>query len=177
MARKKTTDEFIAEATELHKGKYSYAKTTYTSRWDKVIIGCEVHGDFEQAPANHLQGKGCKRCADTGVICQTLLDRRPDWAQSETHFYYVKLTDNVTEKSFWKVGIAKNLNSRWRTKEHYTVEVLLLVKGTLQYCYDLEQKAVREHKTGVSVDEWPYSGHTEMLNYNFLESGLEPQRG
>ena len=27
-----------------------------------MIITCPIHGDFEQTPHNHLQGKGCPLC-------------------------------------------------------------------------------------------------------------------
>src|ERR1035437_6859931 len=56
----KTTEQFIKEASELHCGTYSYSKSEDIGAHDKVIITCNIHGDFEQTPRNHLFGKGGK---------------------------------------------------------------------------------------------------------------------
>ena len=62
MGQLKTTDQFIREAREVHGDKYDYSKTDYCGRTVKVKIICPIHGEFEQQPANHLQGKGCPKC-------------------------------------------------------------------------------------------------------------------
>ena len=58
-----TNDEFISKAKEVHGDKYSYDKTVYRGRKEKIIITCPIHGDFEQLAGNHLEGNGCKKCA------------------------------------------------------------------------------------------------------------------
>lgn len=60
---RRNNSDFIKESLFIHKGKYSYEKTKYKNRKDKVIITCDVHGDFQQSPGEHLSGKGCKKCA------------------------------------------------------------------------------------------------------------------
>lgn len=60
--KKKTTEQFIKEAQNIHNNKYTYEKTVYTGAFNKVIITCPKHGDFLQIPHDHLQGKGCKSC-------------------------------------------------------------------------------------------------------------------
>ena len=57
-----TQEEFIQRATEIHHGKYDYSKVKYVNNDTDVTITCPIHGDFEQAPANHLVGQGCKWC-------------------------------------------------------------------------------------------------------------------
>ena len=57
-----TQEEFIRRATEIHKGKYDYSKVKYVNNDTDVIVKCPIHGDFEQSPANHLVGQGCKWC-------------------------------------------------------------------------------------------------------------------
>ena len=59
---KKTTEQFIFEANKKHSNFYNYSKTNYINNKTKVIITCPIHGDFEQAPANHLGGQGCRKC-------------------------------------------------------------------------------------------------------------------
>ena len=66
---KKTTEQFILEAQEIHKDengnpKYIYEKTEYKTKEEKVIISCKNHGDFLQSPNHHLSNKrGCPECA------------------------------------------------------------------------------------------------------------------
>jgi hypothetical protein len=58
-----TTEEFIAEASEIHNGWYTYAETVYQDHDLHVTIGCPKHGPFKQTPRQHLAGSGCRRCA------------------------------------------------------------------------------------------------------------------
>lgn len=58
----KTNDEFIYESKLKHGNQYCYNKTKYTGRFNKVIITCSIHGDFEQTPDTHLHS-GCPKCA------------------------------------------------------------------------------------------------------------------
>ena len=63
MARKFTQSEFIKKANEIHNNKYNYDKVNYINKRTKVIITCPIHGDFEQLPSGHINGKyGCPLC-------------------------------------------------------------------------------------------------------------------
>ncbi len=62
MAKKMTTEEFIAKAREVHGDKYNYSKVEFVNLTTKVCIICPEHGEFWQTPSNHLQGKGCRKC-------------------------------------------------------------------------------------------------------------------
>ncbi len=59
---KKTQEEFIKEAVNIHGTKYDYSKVIYNTIDDKIIIICNIHGEFEQTPYCHLQGQGCFTC-------------------------------------------------------------------------------------------------------------------
>jgi hypothetical protein len=70
MTPRKTKEQFIIEAQEKHKDKngeplYDYSEVEYENNNTNVKIGCKVygHGYFNQAPSNHLSGKGCLKCA------------------------------------------------------------------------------------------------------------------
>lgn len=63
------TEKFIEKARKIHKDKYDYSKVTYINSHTPVTIIChnigydgKEHGEFEQTPDKHLNGKGCKRC-------------------------------------------------------------------------------------------------------------------
>lgn len=64
MPAKLTTEEFISRSNKVHNNKYNYDKVVYVSSHTKVIIGCPVHGYFEQAAYGHLLGSGCNECGN-----------------------------------------------------------------------------------------------------------------
>jgi very-short-patch-repair endonuclease len=57
-----TYDDFITRANEVHDNLYDYSNVAYINSMTKVIITCKLHGDFEQIPNSHLQGRGCNDC-------------------------------------------------------------------------------------------------------------------
>lgn len=63
---KLTRDEFIRRANFLHGDKYDYGLTVYDGYSSPVTITCPKHGNFTQTPDSHLQGKGCRMCANVG---------------------------------------------------------------------------------------------------------------
>jgi predicted GIY-YIG superfamily endonuclease len=62
---RKTTEQFIAEASIAHNNKYSYEKTKYINKLEKVTITCPIHGDFNQVARAHTKGSGCPQCGQT----------------------------------------------------------------------------------------------------------------
>lgn len=63
MSKKLTTQDFIQRACEVHGEKYDYSKSVYVSATTNLTIICPTHGEFQQRPANHTLGRGCRECA------------------------------------------------------------------------------------------------------------------
>ncbi len=64
MTKRKTTEQFINDARNVHGNKYDYSNTIYETAAIKVKIRCIKHDwEFPQTPNDHLSGKGCKKCA------------------------------------------------------------------------------------------------------------------
>lgn len=61
--RRKTKEQFIKQAKEIHGEKYDYSLVEYINTDKKVKIICPIHGVFEQVPREHLHGHGCQICA------------------------------------------------------------------------------------------------------------------
>ena len=59
---KKTTEQFIQEAIQVHNHKYDYSKVEYVNSKTKVCIICPEHGEFYQTPLHHLNGSNCPKC-------------------------------------------------------------------------------------------------------------------
>ncbi len=62
MSKKKSTEEFIADARKIHGDKYDYSEVSYQGSSEKVIIKCPKHGAFLKTPQKHLAGQGCRDC-------------------------------------------------------------------------------------------------------------------
>jgi hypothetical protein len=60
--RKKSTAEFIEEATKIYGDKYDYSHVNYIRNKDKVTIVCKQHGEFTKQAREHLKGLGCNEC-------------------------------------------------------------------------------------------------------------------
>jgi len=65
MSKRKTTDEFIYDATIIHGNRYDYTLVNYKSAREYVEIICKDHGIFKQFPYNHLNHQGCPKCGGT----------------------------------------------------------------------------------------------------------------
>ena len=63
---KSSTKEFILKAVNEHEEKYDYTSSKYCGNNNKIKIICQIHGEFEQTPHNHLKGHGCPKCI--GII-------------------------------------------------------------------------------------------------------------
>ena len=93
-----TADGFIVAARSVHPdANYNYGKVYYKNRRTLVIITCVRHGDFEQEPAHHLQGQGCRKCGRERQIQSATLTREEFIAAAqERHpgkgYGYAKLT-------------------------------------------------------------------------------------
>jgi hypothetical protein len=56
---------FIEKAITIHGDKYDYSLVNYTNRTTKVKIICQIHGEFNQRPSDHLNGCGCPICRES----------------------------------------------------------------------------------------------------------------
>lgn len=65
MPRRKTREEFISDAIEVHGDKYDYSQVEYINNKIPVKIYCKrCRYTFEQRPDSHLNGKGCIFCGN-----------------------------------------------------------------------------------------------------------------
>ena len=60
-----TKEEFIIRAIHTHSTKYDYSQVNYINSQTHILITCiPCNFQFNITPNNHLQGKGCKKCAN-----------------------------------------------------------------------------------------------------------------
>lgn len=87
-----TQDEFITLAKAIHNNKYDYSKLVYKNKQTKVIIGCSIHGDFQQRANDHTRGIGCIRCGNIKWTLEALIEKG---AQIHKSKYTYKSVDNI----------------------------------------------------------------------------------
>lgn len=89
MSKEITTQDFIRRAREVHGDKYDYSKSVYVSATTDLTIICPIHGEFQQRPANHNSGRGCRECAGNKPLtvekfverAQAVHENRYDYSQ------------------------------------------------------------------------------------------------
>lgn len=97
-SNRKTNEDFIINACEIHKDKYDYSKTVYVNAKTPVLIICPEHGEFQQTPDIHLRGSGCPHCKpkyskDEKEICEFLKE------------HGITVNENIRDKDFKEIDI------------------------------------------------------------------------
>jgi hypothetical protein len=63
--RRKTNQEFIEQARNVHGNKYDYSKVIYERNNIPVIVICPIHGEFRILPVRHIhRHQGCPLCSE-----------------------------------------------------------------------------------------------------------------
>jgi len=61
----KTQEKFLSQLKEIYGELYDISMVKYIADRDKVKLGCQIHGIFEQTPNHLLSGKnGCQQCSE-----------------------------------------------------------------------------------------------------------------
>lgn len=54
---------FVEKARNIHGNTYEYVMDSYKTNKIPMSIICPIHGEFKQAPGDHLKGWGCSKCS------------------------------------------------------------------------------------------------------------------
>ena len=98
MSKRVTTKEFIDKAQSLHGERYDYSKVNYIAAIQDVIIICPEHGEFYQKPANHLSGRGCRKCAGNAPLTFDEFIARANLIHGDIYDYSDVKFSNVEDK-------------------------------------------------------------------------------
>jgi hypothetical protein len=80
ISKTKPLSKVIEDFKTIHGDTYDYSKVIYRDSRFKVIITCQIHGDFLQTPPAHIRGQGCPKCQrdsarkSTNQVIQEFLD-------------------------------------------------------------------------------------------------------
>lgn len=59
---RKTNEEYVLEATQIHKSYYNYSLLDYKNYSSRITLICPVHDRFTIRADHHLKGAGCPEC-------------------------------------------------------------------------------------------------------------------
>lgn len=95
-----TNSAFIGKAMNRHGNKYSYEKCNYSGGKNRVIIGCQKHGDFAQIANTHLNGAGCPSCVFRRMTKEEFVSE-----SIKVHGHFYDYTSANYERNFVHVDI------------------------------------------------------------------------
>lgn len=104
--QRKNTYKFIEEAKNVHGDKYDYSKVNITgNNKSKVCIICPEHGEFWQAPVNHISlGQGCPACSRI-ESSRKLANTTKDFIEKAKQVHGDKYDYSKTEYVNWKTKV------------------------------------------------------------------------
>jgi len=147
-AKRRTTEEFVIAAAEVHGSRYTYAETVYTRSGAAVKIRCPTHGLFTQIAQSHLHGYGCNQC---GTDCTANKKRRSveDFVRRATkkHFGWYTYADAVYVDGLTKLTITCPLHGGF-------------------------QQMPRDHLTGRGCSSCLESRGEQAIRLNLIDMGL-----
>ena len=172
--RKKTTEQFIIDANNIHKDRYKYNLVNYENNKTKVIIICKKHSEFLQRPYNHLLGKGCPKCkGDLNrlkfssnkdkfvIISNTIHNNKYDYSLVEYINAHTKVNIICKEHGSFiqephshtigigcpKCGFISSNIKRTKTKEEFIIDANNVHKN--KYNYDLVKYVNQKTKINI----------------------------
>lgn len=117
MVKRKTTEEFVEQAKNVHGDKYDYSKVIYESTQKPVEIVCKIHGSFFQRPLDHLHGQNCPHCShrSTKYTLEEFINKAKKIHGNRYDYSNVNYADNQT-----KVCIICPIHGEfWQTPQHH----------------------------------------------------------
>jgi len=135
----KTNECFVQEAISIHGEKYNYSKTFYVKANKNVTIICNIHGEFEQKPTYHLQGKGCKKCAGNYSSKKYFIEKA-----NKKHFNKYDYTRVIYKNANTKVIIICNEHGEFKQRPGCHVYGQQCPKCSLVKCHNNLKKTTKE---------------------------------
>lgn len=96
MSKRKTTEEFIADARKVHGDKYDYSKSEYRGSDSKVCVICPTHGEFWPTANNHIRGSGCPQCVGRTVTKERFIEKAREVHGDKYDYSKVEYVNSMT---------------------------------------------------------------------------------
>ena len=191
--KKKTKQQFIDEAVEVHGNFYDYSNVEYQTIHTKVEIICPEHGTFWQKPSSHLRGFQCPQCKNdrmkasmtlsTEIFSKKARQTHGDWYDySQVNYQGSKEEVEIicpVHGSFWQIpnnhlngqkcpycsiGVGEYYAYKWLYECSEEYDIPCLVY--LIEMYDEQERFLKMGITLRSVNE-RYRSRTHTKGYNY----------
>lgn len=147
---RKSLDEFVRQAREVHGEHYDYSKVDYKNWATKVIITCSLHGDFLQGPNDHIQGNGCPECGK----------ERASTVRTKTRRLFIEQARKVHSNRYDYQNVVYKGNMT-------AVEIICLVHGSFSQAPGRHLRGQGCPRCKESEGERLVSNTLEVLNIHF----------
>jgi hypothetical protein len=147
-----TKTNFIEQANKKYNNKYDYSKSVYIKANKLMTIICNIHGEFQQTPYNHIKMNGCKHCIAQELFINKINER---WSN------ILDLSNIVFKNLQSKLDvICKNCNS------NYIIRGISLLHGNYYGC----KKCYKDNNYNKTIFiEKATNVHTAIFNYDLVE--------
>ncbi len=143
----------VLEKFPQNKDKYDYSLVDYKNTNTSIDIVCLLHGIFKQSPKNHLEGKGCPKCA---VEKHTKTHQRFLEEAQEIHpDKFIYLSAYEAYKTKIKIQCRSCQNVFLQTPDSHLQGCGCQKCGIQQYSKKLNEKAktFKDEKTGFYINK------------------------
>jgi len=165
---------FKVKASIAHNNKYTYTKAIYIKDNVNIIITCPIHGDFNQTPSNHLNGRGCKKCnRNYGYRRSYWVNFCNNKKDSKPRVYLIRCYND--EENFIKIGITtKEINQRFHNnyKFPYKFEIIKEYFNTPVNTWNLEKELHRSLYKFKYKPLKKFGGDNECFNIKALDAEI-----
>lgn len=169
---KKSVQQFIAEARNIHGNKYDYSSLTYKGIKNKIEIICKEHGAFKQNADDHKRGSNCPICVKEYRKINSVGWTSKSWkklAEESKNFdsfkvYIIRCWND--DEEFYKIGKTfKTLKNRFKSfkKMPYNFEIVQIFEGKAKDMSSLERKLQKENKNNQYVPKLQFNGMYECF--------------
>lgn len=130
-----TNAEFLTKLFNKHpefNSKYNYDMTEYTTYHALIHVTCLLHGNFQIRASNHMNGRGCPKCAEYGFN-----------TGKPAILYYLKINGGQA----YKIGITnRTIEERFNNNALQQIEILATRYYEVgQDAYDAEQQVLKDY--------------------------------
>ena len=171
----KTQNQIILDFINVHKNNYDYSLVEYLNAKTKVRIICRLHGEFSQRPYDHLNKKGCPKCARENHRGSWTTTSWETSAKNSRDFDYYKvyILNFFNEKEeFIKIGktfrtIKKRMEGNNKVSYNYS-EIKVFKFDSAKECSDFEIKLHTQFKKFKYVPLLKFGGMHECYKKESL---------
>lgn len=177
----RTYEELIDDLNVVHSNFYDYSKIEYKKLSDKVTIICHKHGEFSQTIDSHLQGRGCKACADIRTR-EAIQLSTSDFVSKAVEVHgskynydkveYTSMNDYVEILCHTHGYFKQKANNHVNQKQGCPKCGKVILKGMfLSTTEEFITKAIKVHNGLYSYEDVVYSGNRNLVDITCPEHG------